>query len=112
MTDQQIFVSPAAVEQIKLQMQRRGSSDTHLRLGIKSGGCQGFSYVIQFEDTTPKEKDAIFPIDGIIVVVDRKSLVYLNGCTLDWECSLIKQGFKFQNPNESKQCGCGKSFNV
>lgn len=112
MTNQQVFVSPAAVAQIKLQMQKRGSSDTHIRLGVRSGGCQGFSYVIQFEDITPKEKDAIFPIDGIIVVVDRKSLIHLDGCTLDWEVSLMKQGFKFQNPKEQRSCGCGNSFSV
>lgn len=112
MTNYQIFVSPAAIEQIKLQMQQRGSSDTYIRLGIKGGGCQGFSYVIRFEDKLPREKDAIFQIDGVNVVVDHKSLLYLNGCTLDWERSLVRQGFKFSNPNVHSYCGCGSSFNV
>jgi iron-sulfur cluster assembly protein len=110
MTEHQIFVSPSAIEQIKLQMQKRGLPDMYLRLGVKAGGCQGFSYVIRFEDHAPKERDAIFQIDGVNVVVDHKSLLYLNGCTLDWEYSLVKQGFKFSNPNEQHTCGCGRSF--
>lgn len=108
----QVTVSPAAVEQIKLQLQKRDTPNSFLRLGLKGGGCSGFSYVIQFEDSKPGEKDYTFQTGGISLVVDKKSLIYLNGCTLDWEQTLIYRGFKFINPNEKSKCGCGHSFSV
>ena len=108
----QFSVSATAAEQIKLQLQKRGTPDSFLRLGIKGGGCSGFSYVIQFEDEAPKSRDTIFEEHGIKVVIDKKSLIYLNGSTLEWEKTLVKQGFKFLNPNEKSSCGCGHSFTV
>jgi len=107
-----IFVSPIAAEQVKLQLERRGTPQSCLRLGIKGGGCSGFSYVLRFEDDPPKDRDVVFEQHNIKIVVDKKSLVYLNGATLDWEKSLMKQGFKFINPNEKSSCGCGHSFTV
>lgn len=108
----QIFVSTLAAEQIKNQLTKRGTPESYLRLGIKGGGCSGFSYVLQFEDAAPRDKDLIFDLEGVHVVVDKKSILYLNGCTLDWEKTLIHQGFKFLNPNEKSSCGCGHSFTV
>jgi iron-sulfur cluster assembly protein len=108
----QIFVSEVAAEQIKEQLQKRGTPDGFLRLGVKGGGCSGFSYVLRFEDSSPREIDKTFQINGVNIVVDTKSLLYLKGCTLDWETSLVKRGFKFINPNEKSQCGCGHSFTV
>jgi iron-sulfur cluster assembly protein len=108
----QVFVSPKAAEQAKRQLEKRGTPHAYLRLGLKGGGCSGFTYVIQFEDTSPKETDKVFSYHDINVVVDPKSLLYLNGCTLDWEQTLLKRGFKFLNPNEKSSCGCGKSFAV
>jgi iron-sulfur cluster assembly protein len=108
----QITVSPEAAKQVKLQLEKRGTPNAHLRLGVKGAGCSGYSYVIQFEDSAPREKDKLFQMHDISVVVDIKSLVYLNGCTLDWEKTLIHQGFKFINPNEKSKCGCGHSFSV
>lgn len=82
-----------------------------LRVGVRGGGCSGFSYVIEFADeTTPR--DQVFEFDGLKVVVDPKSLVFLNGSTLDYETRLMSHGFKFINPNESAGCGCGESFSV
>ncbi len=112
-----ITVTPKAVEIIKKQIQKRGVSNTALRLGIRGGGCSGFSYVIEFHDGEPRPKDNVFDYvaeDGtpVRVVVDKKSLVFLNGMTLDWEQTLMQQGFKFQNPNEKTSCGCGHSFTV
>jgi len=88
-----------------------------LRLGIKGGGCSGFSYVIEFHDGDPRAKDRVFDYtaeDGtpVRVVVDPKSLVYLAGMELDWQQTLLQQGFKFNNPNEKTSCGCGHSFTV
>lgn len=107
-----IFVSPVAAEQAKQQLEKRGTPESYLRLGIKGGGCSGFSYVLRYEDEQPKDRDVVFEQHGLKVIVDKKSLVYLNGATLDWEKSLIRQGFKFINPNEKSSCGCGESFTV
>jgi iron-sulfur cluster assembly protein len=107
-----ISVSPKAAEQVKNQLIKRGTPEAYLRLGIKGGGCSGFSYVIQFEDSPPKEKDFLFEMEGVKVLVDKKSILYLNGSILDWEKTLMNQGFKFVNPNEKSSCGCGHSFTV
>ena len=108
----QVIISSTAAEQIKNQLNKRGTPEAYLRLGIKGGGCSGFSYVLQFEDSAPRERDIVFQTEGVNVVVDKKSIVYLNGCTLDWEKTLMQQGFKFVNPNEKSKCGCGHSFTV
>ena len=112
-----LAVTPRAVEIIKKQIQKRGQPNTALRLGIRGGGCSGFSYVIEFHDGEPRPKDNVYDYvaeDGtpVRVVVDKKSLVFLNGTTLDWEQTLMQQGFKFKNPNEKTSCGCGHSFTV
>ncbi len=112
-----ISVSPRAVEAIKKQIQKRNVPDTALRVGIRGGGCSGFSYVIEFHDGPPRTRDHVYDYvaeDGtpVRVVVDPKSLVYLNGTTLEWEHKLVQQGFKFLNPQEKASCGCGHSFQV
>jgi iron-sulfur cluster assembly protein len=112
-----IAVDPKAVEAIKRQMQKRGTMEASLRLGIRGGGCSGFSYVIEFHDGPPRARDHVLDYtaeDGtkVRVVVDPKSLLYLNGTVLDWEQTLMRQGFKFVNPNEKTSCGCGHSFTV
>ena len=112
-----ITVTPRAVEMIKKQIVKRGIANAALRLGIRGGGCSGFSYVIEFHDGDPRAKDSVFDYvaeDGtpVRVVVDKKSLVFLNGTTLEWEQTLMQQGFKFVNPNEKTSCGCGHSFTV
>jgi len=112
-----ISVTPKAVEMIKKQIDKRGVPNTALRLGIRGGGCSGFSYVIEFHDGEPRGKDYVFDFaasDGtpVRVVVDKKSLVFLAGTELDWEQTLMQQGFKFRNPNEKTSCGCGHSFTV
>jgi iron-sulfur cluster assembly protein len=110
-------VSPQAVDAIARQMKKRGTPEAGLRLGIRGGGCSGFTYVIEFHDGEPRSRDRVFDhvaSDGtkVRVVVDPKSLVYLNGTVLEWEQSLMRQGFKFANPNEKAGCGCGTSFGV
>ncbi len=112
-----ITVSPKAVEAILRQMKKRGTMEAALRLGIRGGGCSGFSYVIEFHDGPPRPKDYVFDYkaaDGtpVRVVVDPKSLIYLNGTVLEWEQTLMSQGFKFENPQEKTSCGCGHSFTV
>ena len=107
-----ISVSDKAVEAIRRQLAKRGTPDASLRLGIRGGGCSGFSYVIEFHDGPPRPRDRVFAYGDVRVVVDPKSLVYLNGTVLDWQQTLMQQGFKFVNPNEKTSCGCGHSFTV
>lgn len=107
-----ISISPKAAEQVKNRLVKRGTPESYLRLGVKGGGCSGFSYVIEYEDNPPRDKDLIFEMEGIKLVIDNKSILYLNGSILDWEKTLIHQGFKFSNPNEKSTCGCGTSFTV
>jgi iron-sulfur cluster assembly protein len=107
-----VFVTDAAVEFARQKLAQRGTPDAAVRLGIRGGGCSGFSYVIQFEDEPPRERDTVFEYGGLRFIVDKKSLVYLAGATLDYEKTLMFQGFKFRNPNEATSCGCGHSFTV
>ena len=106
-------VTPAAVNRIRAILAKEGISpeDGGLRLGVKGGGCSGLSYAIGF-DTHPRERDRIFTFDGVRVFIDPKSFVYLHGMTLDYEETLLRQGFNFINPNSTKSCGCGTSFSV
>jgi iron-sulfur cluster assembly protein len=85
--------------------------ETALRVGIKGGGCSGFSYTLGFDDQVG-ETDQVFEFDDVKVVCDPKSFLYLSGTELDFEESLMGRGFKFGNPNASKTCGCGESFSV
>lgn len=106
-----LTVSPKAVLKAREALRKRGTPDAMLRLGVKGGGCSGFSYVIEFADEA-RAKDLVFEFEGLRVVVDPKSLVFLNGCVLDYEVKLMQHGFKFVNPNEKSGCGCGESFTV
>jgi len=110
---QGIQVGPGAVKRIRVLLAKEGISTEEggLRLGVKGGGCSGLSYAIAF-DAHPRERDRIFTFDGVRVFVDPKSFVYLNGMTLDYEETLMRQGFTFTNPNSSRSCGCGTSFSV
>lgn len=84
---------------------------TSLRVGVKGGGCSGFSYSLGFDDEV-RPTDQINEEEGVRVVCDPKSFLYLNGTVVDFEESLMGRGFKFTNPNASKSCGCGESFSV
>lgn len=112
-----IVIAQSAVDAIAQQIEKRNVPGTALRVGIRGGGCSGFSYVIQFHDGEPGARDVVYDLkstDGrdVRVIVDKKSLIYLNGSTLEWEKTLMRQGFKFVNPNEKASCGCGTSFQV
>ncbi|MGD1062676.1 MAG: iron-sulfur cluster assembly accessory protein [Terracidiphilus sp.] len=110
---QGVHVTPNAVKRIRVILAKEGISPEEggLRLGVKGGGCSGLSYAIAF-DAHPRERDRIFTFDGVRVFVDPKSFVYLNGMTLDYEETLMRQGFNFINPNSARSCGCGTSFSV
>ncbi len=108
-----VLVTESAVERIRAVMAKEGiePEEGGLRLGVKGGGCSGLSYAISF-DARPRPQDRVFEFDGVRVFVDPKSLVYLRGITLDYEETLIRQGFTFSNPNATRSCGCGTSFSV
>jgi iron-sulfur cluster assembly protein len=84
---------------------------TALRVGVKGGGCSGFSYTLGFDDQI-SEVDQVTEVEGVRVVCDPKSFLYLNGTQIDFEDNLMGRGFKFGNPNAAKSCGCGESFSV
>ena len=104
-------VTPQAIKRIKIAMAKENVSPEEggLRLGVLGGGCSGLSYSIKF-DSQPRERDRIYNFDGVRVFVDPKSFLYLHGMTLDYEETLMRQGFNFINPNSKHSCGCGSSF--
>ncbi len=107
-----LTITSKAAEMARKQLAKRSTPDSMIRLGIRGAGCSGFTYVIEFEDKPPRDRDRVFEQDGVKFVVDKKSLLYLAGTILDWEHKLMSQGFKFVNPNEKSSCGCGHSFTV
>jgi iron-sulfur cluster assembly protein len=106
-----IAVTEKAVARIKSAMEKENISPEQggLRVGVQGGGCSGLSYNIRF-DSQPRERDRIFQFGDVRVFVDPKSFIYLHGMTLDYEETLMHQGFVFKNPNSQKSCGCGTSF--
>jgi len=110
---QGLQVTERAIKRIRAAMAKEGISaqEGGLRLGVMGGGCSGLSYSIKF-DTQPRERDRIYEFDGVRVFVDPKSFIYLHGMTLDYEETLMRQGFNFINPNSTRSCGCGSSFSL
>jgi iron-sulfur cluster assembly protein len=107
-----IQLSERAIKEIRrIVADQHLPADTVLRVGVKGGGCSGFSYSLGFDDTV-LDTDQVFESNGVRVVCDPKSFLYLSGTELDFEESLMGRGFKFGNPNASKTCGCGESFSV
>lgn len=107
-----VELSEAAAKQVKDLKQAQNLPDhAFLRMGVKGGGCSGLSYLLEF-DTEIGPHDKTFEIDGIKVVVDKKSYLYLNGTTLDYVKQGLTGGFTFVNPKAKSSCGCGTSFSA
>jgi iron-sulfur cluster assembly protein len=104
-----VNLSPAAIKRVKELMESQQLENAFLRMGVKGGGCSGLSYNLEF-DTDLDKHDKQFDVDGVKVVVDVKSYLYLNGTTLDWVNQGLTGGFTFVNPNAKSSCGCGTSF--
>jgi iron-sulfur cluster assembly protein len=106
-----IQLTEKAIGRIRQVFVKQGVEGGGLRLGVQGGGCSGMSYLIRFE---PKQRpsDRVFDFEGVKVFVDPKSLIYLEGVTLDYKESLMQSGFVFENPNAKKSCGCGTSFSA
>lgn len=104
-----ISMTEKAIAQVKRLIAKDGRQDVFLRLGVKGGGCSGLEYVMKL-DTARKAIDLEHEFEGVNVVCDAKSAVYLRGSIFDYTGNLIGGGFKFDNPNAGKSCGCGTSF--
>tara|TARA_R100001244_G_C5135526_1_gene126786 strand:- start:230 stop:553 length:324 start_codon:yes stop_codon:yes gene_type:complete len=89
-----------------------GTEEKYLRVGVKGGGCSGFEYSLSIDHEYDNTNDTMSNQHGIDVVVDKKSALYLEGTILDYYSDISKRGFKFDNPNATKSCGCGSSFQV
>ncbi|WP_105903360.1 iron-sulfur cluster assembly protein IscA [Vibrio gangliei] len=105
-----ITMTDAAASRVRTFLENRGKG-IGLRLGVRTTGCSGMAYVLEFVDQL-NEEDQIFEHDGVKVIIDPKSLVYLDGTELDFAKEGLNEGFKFNNPNVKGECGCGESFNV
>ena len=105
-----IQLTESAAKQIQAQLSKRGRG-LGLRVGVKKVGCSGFAYTYDYADSVGAD-DHTFESHGTKIVVDAKSLDFLNGSTLDFVKEGLKQAFKFQNPNVDAMCGCGESFSV
>ncbi len=105
-----ITLTAAAAERVSSFLASRGKG-LGVRLGVKTSGCSGMAYIIEFVDETNAD-DTIFEDHGVKVIIDKKSLVYLDGTELDFGKEGLNEGFKFNNPNAKNQCGCGESFTI
>jgi iron-sulfur cluster assembly protein len=105
-----ITLTEAAASRVKQFLGNRGKG-MGLRLGVKTTGCSGMAYVIEYADAL-EEGDVVFEDHGVKVIVNPRSLVYLDGTELDYAKEGLNEGFKFNNPNVKDMCGCGESFNV
>ena len=106
-----ITLSEAAHKEIKRLMNVQGLTEGGLRVGVKGGGCSGLSYTVNFDETVG-QFDTVYEFDGVKVIVDAKSAIYLQGTQLDYQKDLVSGSFKFVNPNAQKTCGCGESFSA
>jgi iron-sulfur cluster assembly protein len=105
-----VTLTELAASKVQTNLDRRGQG-VGIRIGVKTTGCSGLAYVLEFVDL-PKEEDLKFISNGVNVFVDPKSLVYVNGITMDWQKKGLNEGFEFINPQEKDRCGCGESFRI
>jgi iron-sulfur cluster assembly accessory protein len=104
-----LTLTPGALKEIsRLLGEQKVEENRALRLGVKGGGCAGFTYILDFDEQ--KESDIVFNIDGVKIVVDPMHELYLAGTEIDFQQGLNSRGFIYKNPNASKTCGCGESF--
>ena len=105
-----ISLTDSAAKHVQSYLEKRGKG-VGVRLGVKTTGCSGMSYTIEFADQV-EEEDHVFEDKGVKVIVNPKSMIYLDGTELDFTREGLNEGFKFTNPNEKERCGCGESFSV
>ena len=107
-----ITLTETAAERVKANLAKRGKG-LGIRVGVKTTGCSGLAYVLEYVDNPPVTRDQfVYESNGVKVWVDDKSLVYVNGLEMNWVRQGLNEGFEFTNPNEKAKCGCGESFSV
>src|SRR6266702_5284227 len=109
-----IMLSEAAAKEIKHIIKEQGlpQEQTRLRVGVKGGGCSGFSYMLDLTEEAKGEADEEMEVHGVKILCDMKSYLYLNGTEIDFKDEVMARGFVFKNPNASSTCGCGSSFSA
>ena len=107
-----ITLTSSAVQEVRRLIGQEQKPNLALRLGVKGGGCSGFSYQMNLDEATPKPYDTVLEQDELKILVDAKSHLYLDGMTIDYKNGLMGGGFEFQNPLAKKSCGCGHSFST
>ena len=105
-----VSVTNEAATHIESYLRNRGAG-LGIRLAVKTTGCSGMAYVLEFVDDL-NEEDEVFELSDVKIIIDKKSLVYLDGTELDYVKEGLNEGFEFNNPNAKSECGCGESFNV
>ena len=106
-----IEVTALAAEKITQQLAKRGHG-LGIKIGVKTSGCSGLAYVLEYVDTPSALRPITLDKHGVTVYIDTKDMVYLSGLTLDWKKQGLNEGFDFLNPNETGRCGCGESFKI
>ena len=104
-----IAITATAIEEIRRQAEVRETPDGVIRIGLRGGGCNGFAYVFDWDDSKPRDKDRVFMAGTVTIRIDPKSFNYLKGTELDFVTSMMGHGFQFNNPNAKGACGCGES---
>jgi iron-sulfur cluster assembly protein len=112
-TSDTVILSETAAREIKtiIEQQELDADKVRLRVGVKGGGCSGFSYLLDLTETQ-KDSDEVFEQHGVKIIVDPKSMLYLSGVTVDFKDEIMGRGFVFNNPNATSSCGCGSSFSA
>ena len=107
-----ITLTEKAVNEIKRIIEELNNDQKYLRVAVKGGGCAGFQYSLALDETYNEKKDILIEQDGVNIVIDNRSQMYLSGSLVDYHDELMKKGFVFTNPNSTGKCGCGSSFSM
>jgi len=109
-----ITLTEVAAKEIQKKITEAGlpADKVHLRVGVRGGGCSGFSYTLDLDEQEPTESDEVIESHGVKIVCDMKSYLYLNGVEIDFKDEVMGRGFVFKNPNATSSCGCGSSFSA
>ena len=107
-----LTLTPSAVQEVRRLIEKEQNPNIALRVAVKGGGCSGFQYHMALEEAALKQYDTIVEQEGVKLLIDAKSQLYLDGTTIDFKNGLMGGGFEFQNPLAKKSCGCGHSFST